>query len=310
MTNKIFGLLLVTARISTAYAQIGVENQIPQTNSTTMFQNTTTKTIDVNGTPFYYRELGGDKGIPVIFLNHLGATLDNCDPRVMDGIASQRHIIAFDNRGIGSTGGQTPQTVAEMAKDAIAFIKALGYEKVDLVGFSLGGFISQEILLMEPHLVRKAVLAGTGPAGGEGIKNVTSITYKDMLKGFITFRDPKFYLFFNSNANGHKSAREFLARLKERKADRDKKIKLKSFRAQLKAIHAWGLQQPQDLSGIELPVLVVNGDNDRMVPSSNTAELNKRIAGSQIIIYKDAGHGSIFQYHETFVVNALNFLGH
>jgi pimeloyl-ACP methyl ester carboxylesterase len=273
-----------------------------------MYRNATTKTIEVNGITFHYREMGSDNSIPVIYLNHLGATLDNCDPRIMDGIARQRHIIAFDNRGVGATGGKTPQTVAEMAKDAIAFIRALGYEKVDLVGFSLGGFVSQEILLMAPELVRKAVLVGTGPAGGEGIKNVSSITYKDMLKGFVTFRDPKFYLFFNGNANGHKSAREFLARLKERKTDRDKKMSFKSFGAQLKAIHAWGLQAPQDLSVIKQPVLVVNGDNDKMVPSSNSADMNKRIPGSQLIIYKDAGHGSSFQYHDAFVIATLDFL--
>jgi len=304
MTKKIVVLLLITVKLSAVYAK----SQNLKADSTTMYRNATTKTIAVNGITFHYRELGSDNSIPVIYLNHLGATLDNCDPLIMDGIARQRHIIAFDSRGVGSTGGQTPQTVAEMAKDAIAFIRALGYAKVDLVGFSLGGFVSQEILLMEPHLVRKAVLAGTGPAGGEGIKNVSSITYKDMLKGFITFRDPKFYLFFNSNANGHKSAREFLARLRERKANRDNKIKFKSFGAQLKAVHAWGVQDPQDLSVIKQPVLVVNGDNDKMVPSSNSTELNRRIPGSELIIYKDAGHGSAFQYHDEFVTATLDFL--
>src|SRR5207253_5472179 len=112
----------------------------------------------------------------IIFLNHLSATMDDCDPVIMDGLASSHEIICFDNRGVGATKGTTPQTVQEMATDAIAFIKALGYEKVDLFGFSLGGFISQEILLREPQLVRKAILAGTGPAGGEGISRIPNIT--------------------------------------------------------------------------------------------------------------------------------------
>ena len=268
-----------------------------------------TETVNAGGVKFVYRKLGADSGVPVIFLNHLGATLDNCDPRIMDGIASKHHIVAFDNRGVGATGGTTPNTVSEMAKDAINFIKALGYEKVDLIGFSMGAFIAQEILLQEPNLVRKAIMTGTGPAGGVGITNVTKITYWDILRGFLTFRDPKYYLFFNRNPNGTASANEFLARLKERTENRDTAISLKSFSNHLKAIHAWGLQKPQDLSVIKQPVLIANGDNDRMVPSSNSYDLAKRIPNSELIVYKDAGHGGIFQYHEEFVKSALEFLG-
>jgi len=273
------------------------------------FQNVKTRTINVGGTDFYYRKLGeNNPGVPVIFLNHLAATMDNCDPRIMDGIASKHQIICFDNRGVGATKGKTPKTVAEMAKDARAFIHALGYEKVDLLGFSLGGFISQEILLHEPQLVRKAIITGTGPAGGVGIKNVTNITYLDIMKGLFSFKDAKTYLFFNRNKNGKRSAKEFLSRLKERKEDRDKRMGIGNFQRQLKAIHDWGLQKPQDLSVIKQPVLVANGDNDRMVPSSNTHDLAKRLPNSEIIIYKDAGHGGIFQYHDEFVKSALAFL--
>ena len=273
------------------------------------YQNVITCTVDVNGTKFHYRKLGeNNEGVPVIFLNHLGATLDNCDPRIMDGIATKHQIIAFDNRGVGATEGKTPVTISEMAKDAISFIKALGCEKVDIVGFSMGAFIAQEILLQEPQLVRKVVLTGTGPAGGAGIINVTKITYLDIFRGLLTFRDPKFYLFFNTNKNGKKSAKEFLARIKERTENRDKKIGIKSFSNQLKAIHSWGLQKSQDLSVIKQPVLIANGDNDRMVPSINTYDLAKRISNSELIVYKDAGHGGIFQNHEEFVKSALAFL--
>ena len=280
-----------------------------QNNSLMTYQNVKTQSVDVNGTKFFYRKLGeNNPGIPIIFLNHLSATMDECDPRIMDGLATQHQVICFDNRGVGATKGATPQTVLEMTKDAIAFIKALGYEKVDLIGFSLGGFISQEILLHGPQLVRRAILAGTGPAGGEGINKISAITYKDILKGYLTFRDPKFYLFFNRNTNGRKVAKEYLSRLKERTENRDKKMSLKNLQNQLKAIHAFGLQSPQDLSVIKQPVLVANGDNDKMVPSSNTYDLKKRIANSEIIVYKDAGHGGIFQYHEEFVKSALKFL--
>lgn len=294
--------IIVLMAFTNAFSQI--------INSESMtFLNVKTDTINVNGTKFYYRKLGIlNESVPVIFLNHLGATLDNCDPGIMNGIATKHQIIAFDNRGVGATEGKTPIAISVMAKDAISFIKAMGYEKVDIVGFSMGAFIAQEILLQEPQLVRKAVMTGTGPAGGEGIKNVTKITYLDMLRGYLTFRDPKFYLFFNQNSNGKKSAKEFLARIKERTENRDRKIKIKSFSNQLKAIHRWGLQKPQDLSVIKQPVLIVNGDNDRMVPSSNTYDLAKRISNSELIVYKDAGHGGIFQNNQEFVKSALAFL--
>lgn len=273
------------------------------------FKNVKTQSVNVGGTDFYYRKLGEDKpGLPIIFLNHLTATMDDCDPKIMEGFASEHPIIGFDNRGIGSTGGVTPKTVAEMATDAIAFIKALGYQKVDLFGFSLGGFISQEILLREPQLVRKVILAGTGPAGGAGISKMTPVVIKDVIKGNFTFRNPKFYLFFNSNANGHKAAKSYLKRIKERKENRGEKLKMKHLTYQLEAIKAYGLQAPQDLSVITQAVLVVNGDNDKMVPASNSYELKNRIKNSDIIIYKDAGHGSIFQNHEDFVKKALEFL--
>lgn len=129
-----------------------------------------------------------------------------------------------------------------------------------------------------------------------------------MLHGYLTFRDPKFYLFFNQNKSGKMAATAFLSRIKERIKNRDKDMRISSFRNQLKAIHKWGLQKPQDLSVINQPVLIANGDNDRMVPSSNTYDLSKRIKNSELIIYKDAGHGGIFQYHEEFVVSALAFL--
>jgi pimeloyl-ACP methyl ester carboxylesterase len=274
----------------------------------TTHQDVQTETIDVAGTKFVYRKLGENTGVPVIYLNHLGANLDNHDPRIVDGIAAKHQVITFDNRGVGASEGSTPDSIAAMAQDAIAFIRALGFEKVDLIGFSLGGFIVQEILLQEPQLVRKVILAGTGPAGGTGIDKVTIITFIDMLRSFLTFRDPKFYLFFTQTANGRNSARLFLDRLKERQENRDKPIKLKPFWTQLKAIHAWGLQTPADLSVIKQPVLVANGESDRMVPSSNSVDLARRLPNSELILYKDAGHGGVFQYHEEFVKKALEFL--
>lgn len=274
----------------------------------TAYQDTPTRTVDIGGATFAYRQLGPDSGTPVVFLNHLGAVLDNWDPRVVDGIAATRRVITFDNRGIGASQGTTPRSVAAMARDAIAFIRALGHDQVDLLGFSLGGFVAQVIAEEEPRLVRRMILAGTGPAGGEGIDKVTPITLLDSLKATLTFKDPKEYLFFTRTPNGKATARQFVNRLKERTDDRDKPISVTAFRNQLKAIHTWGKQQPADLTAIRHPVLVANGTHDRMVPSSNSTDLARRLPNAQLTLYPDAGHGGIFQYHEEFVVEALTFL--
>ncbi|MEV7095362.1 alpha/beta hydrolase [Amycolatopsis sp. NPDC051045] len=215
--------------------------------------------------------------------------------------------MTFDNRGVGASQGKTPRSVA-MARDAAAFIRALGHHRVDLLGFSLGGFVAQVIAEEEPRLVRKLILAGTGPAGGEGIDRVTPITLLDTLKAALTFKDPKEYLFFTRTANGKDAARQFVNRLKERTENRDKAISVTAFRNQLKAIHTWGRQKPSDLSVIHHPVIVTNGDHDRLVPSSNSADLARRLPNAQLTLYPDAGHGGIFQYHDKFVNEAVNFL--
>ena len=280
----------------------------PQLGFSTTYKDAPTRTVDVSGARFAYRQLGTETGVPVIFLHHLAAVLDNWDPRIIDGIAARHRVITFDNRGVGASQGSTPDSIEAMARDAVAFIRALGFEQVDLLALSMGGFIAQVIAQEEPHLVRKIILAGTGPAGGEGIDRVTSVTIRDTIKAVLTFKDPKQYLFFTTTANGRLAARKFLKRLKERTDQRDTPISVPSFRAQLKAIHAWGCQEPSDLTGIQQPVLVANGDNDRMVPSSNSADLARRLPHAQLILYPDAGHGGIFQYHEVFVPEALKFL--
>jgi pimeloyl-ACP methyl ester carboxylesterase len=135
----------------------------PQSTAATTSKSTPTRTVSVDGTPFAYRELGPRTGVPLVFLPHFTAVLDDWDPRVIDGIAAKRHVIAFDNRGIGASGGPVPETIDEMAADAVAFIRVLGYDQVDLLGFSLGGGVAQVITLEHPELVRRVILAGTGP---------------------------------------------------------------------------------------------------------------------------------------------------
>lgn len=275
----------------------------------TPYKDAPTRSITAGGVTFAYRDLGPRSGVPVIFLNHLAGVLDNWDPRVVDGIAAKRRVITFDNRGVGASTGSTPRTIQKMAKDAVTFIRALGFEHVDIHGFSMGGMIAQVIVQNEPQLVRKLVLTGTGPAGGEGIKNVTRLSNLDTFRGLLTFQDPKQFLFFTRTDNGRRAGKEFLARLKERTRNRDKAISLSSYRAQLKAIHRWGVERPHDLSAIHQPVLVANGEADRMVPTQNSVDLARRVQNGELVLYPDAGHGGIFQYHEQFVATALDFLG-
>jgi pimeloyl-ACP methyl ester carboxylesterase len=262
----------------------------------------------VNGTPFAYRELGPEGGVPVVFLHHLMAVLDDWDPRVMDGISAHHRVIAFDNRGVGRSGGKVPTDIDAMGSDAIAFIRAMGLDQVDLLGFSLGGGVAQMVLLQAPELVRRAVLAGTGPKGGGGIEEITKVSVKAYLKAAATVKDPRTYLFFPRDPAGKAAAKAYLRRLKERTDDRDKRISMQARRAQLKAIRAAGMSAPDDLSVIAQPVLVVNGDRDLMVSSAHSADMARRIPDARLEIYPDSGHGGVFQHHDRFVRTVNEFL--
>ncbi|ROL80352.1 alpha/beta hydrolase [Pseudomonas chlororaphis] len=272
------------------------------------FINAVNQSVLIGGIPFAYRDLGPKTEVPLVMFNHWGAVLDNFDPRIVDGLAKNRRVIATDYRGIGGSGGAAPLTVGEMADDAIGLIRALGFDKVDVLGFSLGGFVAQDIALKAPERVRRLILTGSGPAGGTGIDNLGSVTWPLMIKGLLTLRDPKVYLFFTTTANGQRAASEYVQRLKERQEDRDKGPTPRAFLRQFKAITAWGRQAAQDLGRLRMPTLIANGDNDIMVPTVNSIELAQRIPNAQLIIYQDAGHGSIFQYHTDFVAKAVAFL--
>ena len=276
---------------------------------TTKWKDVPTRTINVGGTTFAYRELGPDGGVPVVFLHHLMAVLDDWDPRVIDGLAAHRRVIAFDNRGVGATQGKVPDTIDEMGRDAVAFIRALGLHQVDLFGFSLGGGVAQMVALQAPDLVRRLVLAGTGPKGGGGINEITKIAVVAYAKAALTLKDPRNFLFFPRTPEGKRAAAAYFARLKERTNGRDKKISLQARRAQLKAIRAAGLAKPDDLSAITQPVFVANGDHDLMVASSHSADMARRLPNSSLTIYPNAGHGGVFQYHEQFVPAVVEFLG-
>ena len=274
----------------------------------TSYAKAPARNITAGGVSYAYRELGPKGGIPVVFFVHLAATLDNWDPRIVDPIAKNRHVITFDNRGVGASTGQVPDNVEAMADDAYTFIRALGFDKIDVFSFSLGGMVAQALVVKHPELVRKLVLTGTGPAGGKDIDKVAGITYLDILRATLTRSDPKEFLFFNRNATGKPAGKAFVKRLQERTVDRDAPAKVKVLQTQLKAIKKWGRSAPADLSKLTQPTLIANGDNDRMVPSVLSNDLHRRISGSELIIYPDSGHGGIFQFHDKFAPIAVEFL--
>mgnify|MGYP003604501795 CR=1 FL=1 len=305
-----FGATFTTASAQTQ--AVGYRSPSPSSSESqpaVEWRNVRTQFISTGGVYYAYRELGQNQaGKPVVFLNHLAAVLDNWDPRVVDGIAGRHHVVVFDNRGIGASTGEPATTIEQMADDAISFIKAKGYTQVDLFGFSMGGMIAQEIVLKEPKLVRKIILAGTGPAGGEGISAVSGVSNRALIRGLFTGQDPKQFLFFFRTANGITAGKAFLERLKERSEKRDDEITFSAYRAQLKALRAWGEKPPADLSVVKQSVLIANGEDDLMVPIENSRNLARRLPHSELLIYPDAGHGGIFQFYADFVPAALKFL--
>jgi pimeloyl-ACP methyl ester carboxylesterase len=274
----------------------------------TSYAEAPTRTITVGGATYAYRELGPKGGIPVVFFVHLAANLDNWDPRIVDPIAKNRHVITFDQRGVGASTGKVPDTIEEAADHAYEFITALGFDRIDAFTFSMGGFVAQDLIVKHPPPPPRLVLTGTGPRGGKDIPKVVGVTYWDILRATLTRSDPKEFLFFNRSATGKPAAKAFVKRLQERTVDRDKDVNLKAFRTQLKAIQKYGRSAPSDLSRFTQPTLIANGDNDRMVPSVLSEDMHRRIKGSRLIIYPDAGHGGVFQYHEEFAPLAAEFL--
>jgi len=274
----------------------------------TTWRDTPTKTVTIDGTSFAFRQLGDTSGVPVVFLHHFTAVLDDWDPRIIDGVAAKHDVIAFDNRGVGSTGSRVPNDIEQMGADAIAFIRALGYDEVDLFGFSLGGAVAQMVALQAPELVRRMVLAGTGPRGGGGIWKMPFIVGGAYAKALATRKDPRHFLFFPRDTEGKKAAKEYFDRLAERTQDRSRPISRQAGLAQLRAITTGGLHAPDDLSVIKAPVLVANGDHDLMVASEHSADMARRFPDAKLVVYPNSGHGGVFQHHREFVPEVLAFL--
>jgi pimeloyl-ACP methyl ester carboxylesterase len=245
----------------------------------------------------------------VVFLHHFTAVLDDWDPAVVDGIAAERRVILVDLRGVGASGGTTPDSVEAMASDAIAFLQALGLSTVDLLGYSLGGAIAQVMVQQRPELVRRIILAGTAPAGDQGPAATGAVLQAALEQASAQGKHPKHFLFFSPTATSQAAADAFLARLDERTADRDTPMTNETIGAQLTALAKWEQgTSPAGLTAVDKPVLVVNGDDDTMLPTISSFHLAQLLPDVRLSIYPDSGHGGIFQYHDLFVTQALDFL--
>lgn len=271
---------------------------------------TPTLTVNIDGIPFAYRELGPATGVPLVLLHHVTAALDEWDPAVVDGLAAERRVILVDLRGVGRSGGTTPDSFEAMAEDTVAFLGALGLKTVDLLGYSLGGIVAQVIAQQHRDLVRRIILAATTLAGGPGPAGTGATLQGAIEKAGTEGKHPKHYLFFEQSPNGQAAADAFLARLDERTADdRDAPVSMESIGAQLTALTTWEKEtSPAGLASVTQPVLVVNGDNDTMWPTTGTLQLAELLPNAKLAIYPDSGHGAIFQYHDLFVAQALDFL--
>jgi pimeloyl-ACP methyl ester carboxylesterase len=272
------------------------------------YQDAPTRTIAAAGTSLAYRELGPRTGVPLFGLVHLGANLDNWDPRIVDGLARDRHVIVVGYRGVGDSAGRPHASFEDMAADVVAVIKALGHDRVDLFGLSMGGMVAQAVLAQAPQLVERLILAGAGPAGGPGLTDMSRVTLVNTLRATATFKDPKTLLFFTRTQVGRQAARAYLKRLKERKYGRDKAVAPGVLRAQFAAVKRWGGQEPADLSRFTGPVLIVHGDSDLLVPPANAIALARRLPTATVTVFPDSGHGVAFQNHYAFVSAARDFL--
>jgi pimeloyl-ACP methyl ester carboxylesterase len=263
-----------------------------------------------NGVTYAYRRFGTGTGTPVVFLQHFRGNVDNWDPKLVDRIAAEHDVILFDNTGVGGTTGTTPTTVEQMADDAIAFILALGLDRVDLFGFSLGGFVAQDIALSQPELVHKIVLAGTGPKGAPGMER-WSQDVEDAVVADETGPAGVLYVFYAPTETSQAAGQESLGRIYGWAEGRDEQPSLETKNAQYEAVLNWGVRDwdaVARLAELTHPVLILQGDNDIMIPTKASYTLAGLLPNATLHIYPDASHGSIFQHADAAARHTLDFL--
>lgn len=266
-----------------------------------------TEFVDAAGKRFAYRKLGPSEGMPLVCLQHFSGTIDSWDPAVVNALADRRPVIVFDNAGVGKSTGAVPDNVAQMAVDAKSFLTALGFAEIDLLGYSLGGMVAQILAAENPKLIRKVLLVGTAPQGGEE-------HLMEVLKEAQSNKeapDPRLPLFFTPSEASQNAGLAFLKRSRARTVERDPDSGGAVTTQQAKALIGWCATKDLDnkiLRAIRQPVLIVSGSNDTMLPSTNALFMFNHLKDAQLILYSDSGHGALFQYAERFVGHAALFL--
>jgi pimeloyl-ACP methyl ester carboxylesterase len=263
-----------------------------------------------NAIEYAYRDLGEGE-VPLVLLQHFRGNLDNWDPALVDTLAADRRVVAFDNVGVGATTGTTPRTIDAMAHEAIAFLEAMEFQRVDLLGFSIGSFVAQEIALIRPDLLRRLVLASAAPQGAAGMHG-----WAPEVIGAVGEPEtsPQGYLevFFAPTSTSRDAGQPAAGRIFGRTSDRDKPTTWQTRQAQYDAVCAWGIPNHallQRIAAIELPVFVANGDSDPMILPRYSYLLAGLLPDARVKIYPDSAHGFLFQHHQEFAADVLAFLG-
>jgi len=278
---------------------------------TMSYADTTSRRVAANNAIEYaYRDLG-ESEVPLVLLQHFRGNLDNWDPALVDALAAGRRAVTFDNVGVGATSGATPSTVEAMAHDAIAFVDAIGLERIDLLGFSIGSFVAQEIALIRPDLVRRLVLASAAPQGAPGMHG-----WAPEVIAAVGGREPnpQGYLdvFFANTDTSRQAGQEAAGRIFGRTTNRDEPTSWQTRQAQYDAICAWGIPNHallERVTGIQLPVFVANGDSDPMILPRYSYLLAGLLPDARLKIYPDSAHGFLFQHHSEFAADVHAFLG-